>query len=99
MKAQAEVDREYQKIEPVVEEIKREIREATVSKDELLAKRLNKLQEDDQKADQYGGLIVRIGIAHNTFEYASTLITLLMIFIVSAPTFVNLTSRRQLGLK
>jgi len=96
--AQAEYDREYQKIEPVVEEIIREIKEAKASKDELMAKRLIRLQEDDQKADQYGGLIVRIGIAHNTFEHASTLITLLMIFIVGAPIFLNFTLHRPLRL-
>jgi len=88
--AQAEYEREYKKIEPAVEEIKKEIKEATASKDELSAKRLIKLQEDDQKGDQYGGLIVRIGLAHDKFEVASTLITLLLIIIEVSPIFFKM---------
>jgi len=88
--AQAEYDREYAKIEPAVLEIKSEIKKSEDSINALEARRQIDLEEANQKGDQYGGLIVRIGLAHEKFEVASTLITLLLIIIEISPIFFKM---------
>ena len=89
--ATTEYDREYKKIEPRVSELKSEIDKASnVEMGALVQKRTQSLQEADKKGDAYGGLIVRIELAHQKFPLASALITLLLIIIEVSPIFFKM---------
>lgn len=90
-KADSVFEREYKKIEPRVNELKTLIDKAMKDeKDALDQKRTVGLDEADRKGDEYGGLIIRIDIAHQAFPVASMLITLLLIIIEVSPIFFKM---------
>ena len=89
-KAQEEYDREYKKIEPSVVKLKAKLEEMIQSKTKAEINRERMLEKADLDGDKYGGLIVRIGLAHEKHEVASTLITLLLIIIEISPIFFKM---------
>jgi hypothetical protein len=89
--ASSEFEREYKKIEPRVNELKILIDKAMNDEKEALdQKRSQGLNEADRKGDEYGGLIVRIDLAHQAFPVASMFITLLLIIIEVSPIFFKM---------